>query len=170
MYRVAAHTHSFVNGGLAWNFYALTRCREFHAVVATPNAVRLDGSFGQWRHAVAATVLKRRYAAVGRAKQHHPLAQYGAGQRLIVQLSCKSSNVPSVFNLSGHRGTATVKVKVRFYDSLMTGLTSVPTPSTLISQVSPCFIHTGGSRRAPTPPGVPQAITSPGTSGQKVET
>src|SRR5690606_10026665 len=53
--------------------------------------------------------------------------------------------------------------------SATTSLTSVPTPPMAISMTSPTFIHTGGSRREPTPPGVPVAITSPGTSSVKVE-
>ena len=35
---------------------------------------------------------------------------------------------------------------------------------------SPGFIHKGGVRFAPTPPGVPVAITSPGESGVKLDT
>jgi len=41
--------------------------------------------------------------------------------------------------------------------------TSTPTLLTSISTVSPGFIHTGGLRRAPTPPGVPVTMTSPGS-------
>src|SRR6267154_2897281 len=44
-------------------------------------------------------------------------------------------------------------------------LTSTPTLLTSISTVSPGFIHTGGLRRAPTPPGVPVTMTSPGSKG-----
>src|SRR5712691_1151332 len=47
--------------------------------------------------------------------------------------------------------------------------TSTPTLLTSISTVSPGFIHTGGLRRAPTPPGVPVTMTSPGSSVVKVE-
>jgi len=47
--------------------------------------------------------------------------------------------------------------------------TSTPTLLISTSTVSPGFIHTGGLRRAPTPPGVPVTITSPGSSGVKVE-
>src|SRR6266702_651196 len=50
-----------------------------------------------------------------------------------------------------------------------TVLTSTPTLLTSISTVSPGFIHTGGLRRAPTPPGVPVKMTSPGSSVVKVE-
>ena len=39
---------------------------------------------------------------------------------------------------------------------------STPTLSISISTLSPGFIHTGGVRREPTPPGVPVTITSPG--------
>jgi hypothetical protein len=42
---------------------------------------------------------------------------------------------------------------------------STPTLSTSTSTTSPGFIQTGGSRRAPTPPGVPLTITSPGAAG-----
>jgi len=38
----------------------------------------------------------------------------------------------------------------------------MPTLSISISTLSPGFIHTGGVRRAPTPPGVPVTSTSPG--------
>ena len=44
-------------------------------------------------------------------------------------------------------------------------LRSSPTPVISTSTVSPGFIHTGGSRKAPTPPGVPVAMISPGASG-----
>ena len=47
--------------------------------------------------------------------------------------------------------------------------TSTPTLSMSISTLSPGFIHIGGVRREPTPPGVPVTITSPGTSSVKVE-
>src|SRR6267378_2891778 len=47
--------------------------------------------------------------------------------------------------------------------------TSTPTLSISISTVSPGFIHTGGLRRAPTPPGVPVTMTSPGSSVVKLE-
>ncbi len=40
----------------------------------------------------------------------------------------------------------------------------MPTLSISISTLSPGFIHSGGLRRAPTPPGVPVTSTSPGTS------
>ena len=39
-----------------------------------------------------------------------------------------------------------------------------PTPSTVTSMTSPGVSQTGGVRAPPTPPGVPVAITSPGTS------
>src|SRR6267378_448014 len=48
-------------------------------------------------------------------------------------------------------------------------LTSTPTLSISISTVSPGFIQTGGLRRAPTPPGVPVTMTSPGASVVKLE-
>ncbi len=48
-------------------------------------------------------------------------------------------------------------------------LTSTPTLLTSISTLSPGFIHTGGLRRAPTPPGVPVTIASPGSRVVKVE-
>jgi hypothetical protein len=44
---------------------------------------------------------------------------------------------------------------------------SRPTPAISTSTTSPAFIHTGGSRLAPTPPGVPVRIRSPGDSGVK---
>jgi hypothetical protein len=47
--------------------------------------------------------------------------------------------------------------------------TSTPTLSISTSTVSPGFIQTGGLRRAPTPPGVPVTITSPGSRVVKVE-
>ena len=49
--------------------------------------------------------------------------------------------------------------------STATVLRRTPMRSTSISTTSPSFIHTGGSRRAPTPPGVPVTITSPARSG-----
>ena len=54
--------------------------------------------------------------------------------------------------------------------SLITGLLSVPTPSTSTSTTSPAFIHTGGFIVPPVPVGVPVEITSPGSSWVKVET
>ncbi|MBN4055526.1 TonB-dependent receptor [bacterium AH-315-K03] len=45
----------------------------------------------------------------------------------------------------------------------------IPTGPISTSIVSPGFIHTGGVRLAPTPPGVPVAITSPGFKGVKAE-
>lgn len=42
-------------------------------------------------------------------------------------------------------------------------------PEISTSTVSPGRIHNGGVRFAPTPPGVPVTMTSPGTSGQIVE-
>src|SRR5262249_21887686 len=51
------------------------------------------------------------------------------------------------------------------YFSFSIGFTSTPTPSMSISQVSPCFIHTGlGLRAWPTPEGVPVKTMSPGSS------
>ena len=51
------------------------------------------------------------------------------------------------------------------YFSSSIGLKSTPTPSMSISQVSPCFIHTGfGLRAWPTPDGVPVKTMSPGSS------
>src|SRR6516162_6464496 len=51
------------------------------------------------------------------------------------------------------------------YFSFSIGFTSTPTPSMSISQVSPCFIHTGfGLRAWPTPEGVPVKTISPGSS------
>ncbi len=52
--------------------------------------------------------------------------------------------------------------------SSTTGLRSTPTPLTSTSKTSPGFIHTGGVRLLPTPPGVPVERTSPGTSSVKV--
>ena len=48
--------------------------------------------------------------------------------------------------------------------SATTRLRIVPTFSTVTSMTSPGCIQTGGCRANPTPPGVPVAITSPGTS------
>ena len=45
-----------------------------------------------------------------------------------------------------------------------TGLRSVPMLEISTSTVSPGFIQTGGLRPAPTPPGVPVTMTSPGSS------
>lgn len=45
----------------------------------------------------------------------------------------------------------------------------MPMPSASTSMTSPGFSQIGGSKRAPAPVGVPQTITSPGTSIQKVE-
>jgi hypothetical protein len=53
--------------------------------------------------------------------------------------------------------------------SATTWLRSTPTPLTSTSMTSPGFIHSGGLRLAPTPPGVPLTMTSPGSSGQIVE-
>lgn len=39
-----------------------------------------------------------------------------------------------------------------------------PTPSSSISQISPCFMKSGGVRASPTPLGVPVTMTSPGVS------
>ena len=44
-----------------------------------------------------------------------------------------------------------------------------PTPVISTSTVSPGNMNSGGVRAAPTPPGVPVTITSPGSSGAKVE-
>ena len=46
----------------------------------------------------------------------------------------------------------------------------MPTLSISISTLSPGFIHTGGVRRAPTPPGVPVTSTSPGARVVHAET
>ena len=44
-----------------------------------------------------------------------------------------------------------------------------PMRVTSTSTTSPSFMKTGGVRFAPTPPGVPVTMTSPGASGRKVE-
>ena len=49
-------------------------------------------------------------------------------------------------------------------------LRSTPRPVISTSARSPSFMYSGGSRRSPTPPGVPVAITSPGASGVKRDT
>ena len=49
-------------------------------------------------------------------------------------------------------------------------LVSVPMLPIETSTVSPAFIHKGGVRLPPTPPGVPVAITSPDDRAVKVET
>ena len=54
--------------------------------------------------------------------------------------------------------------------SFSTRLLRTPILDTSISTRSPSFIQTGGLRRAPTPPGVPLTITSPGANVVKVET
>jgi hypothetical protein len=48
-------------------------------------------------------------------------------------------------------------------------LRNTPTPEMSTSTTSPAFIHSGGVRPAPTPPGVPVTITSPGSSRAHVE-
>src|SRR4029079_2040399 len=48
--------------------------------------------------------------------------------------------------------------------SSATGFRSVPTPSTQTSTTSRSRGYGGGVRESPTPPGVPVAITSPGSS------
>jgi hypothetical protein len=53
-------------------------------------------------------------------------------------------------------------------DSSTTGFRSTPIPETSTSNTSPAFSHTGGCRFDPTPPGVPVAMTSPGTSSVNV--
>ena len=45
----------------------------------------------------------------------------------------------------------------------------MPMPVISTSTVSPGFIQTGGFRPAPTPPGVPVTMTSPGSSCVQVE-
>ena len=52
----------------------------------------------------------------------------------------------------------------RSYFSSSIGLTSTPTPSMSISQVSPPFMNIGGLRAKPTPDGVPVMMMSPGSS------
>src|SRR5580704_6525691 len=49
-----------------------------------------------------------------------------------------------------------------------TGLTSSPIPSMAIRTVSPAARKRGGSKPAPTPAGVPVAMTVPGSSGKAV--
>src|SRR6185436_661196 len=56
----------------------------------------------------------------------------------------------------------------RHQPSLMT-LRSRPTLLISTSQTSPGFMNSGGLRAAPTPPGVPVTITSPGCSVVKIE-
>ena len=53
--------------------------------------------------------------------------------------------------------------------SATTGLRSTPMPLTSTSTTSPSFMNSLGVRRAPTPPGVPETITSPGSRGRMVE-
>ena len=53
-------------------------------------------------------------------------------------------------------------------DSSTTGFRSTPIPEISTSSTSPALSQTGGWRLLPTPPGVPVAITSPGTSSVKV--
>src|ERR1019366_3357177 len=53
--------------------------------------------------------------------------------------------------------------------SSTTRLVSWPTFSISTTISSPDFIQSGGSRRAPTPPGVPVTITSPGRSSVQSE-
>ena len=69
---------------------------------------------------------------------------------------------------AGAAGTASLLVR-RQAASSATGLRSTPTRSTSTSTMSPCFIQSGGVRFAPTPPGVPVTITSPGRSGATVD-
>ncbi len=68
----------------------------------------------------------------------------------------------------GRRQRSTRQRLQSSYSALIV-LTSTPTLLTSISTVSPGFIHTGGLRRAPTPPGVPVTMTSPGSRMVKVE-
>ena len=53
--------------------------------------------------------------------------------------------------------------------SAMTGFVSVPTPVIETSTVSPGWSNSGGLRAYPTPPGVPVAMTSPGSSVVQIE-
>jgi hypothetical protein len=48
-------------------------------------------------------------------------------------------------------------------------LRSTPIPLTSTSTMSPDFIHNGGVRREPTPPGVPVEMRSPAANGVKRE-
>ena len=53
--------------------------------------------------------------------------------------------------------------------SATTGLRNTPTPLISTSATSPGRMKSGGSRFQPTPPHVPDTITSPGSSGRMVE-
>jgi len=59
--------------------------------------------------------------------------------------------------------------KSRYVPSATIGLRSTPIFEISTSQTSPGFIQSGGSRREPTPPQVPETMTSPGVSGRMVE-
>ena len=62
--------------------------------------------------------------------------------------------------LAGHAGPTTMRPSFR----------STPTPSTSTSTTSPGFIESFGSRKTPTPSGVPVRIRSPGSSVSARET
>ena len=68
-------------------------------------------------------------------------------------------------DVAGHRQNAAMPGDdaVSYFSSAI-GLTSTPTPSMSISQVSPPFMNTGGLRAKPTPDGVPVMMMSPGSS------
>jgi hypothetical protein len=59
--------------------------------------------------------------------------------------------------------------RVRADHSLAIVLRKQPMRVTSTSTTSPSFMKTGGVRFAPTPPGVPVTMTSPGASGRKVD-
>lgn len=61
------------------------------------------------------------------------------------------------------------KQRVRADHPLAIVLRKQPMRVTSTSTTSPSFMKTGGVRFAPTPPGVPVTMTSPGASGRKVE-
>ncbi|MEY4681922.1 MAG: hypothetical protein RLZZ276_3571, partial [Pseudomonadota bacterium] len=66
-------------------------------------------------------------------------------------------------------GRGARSIDPRWPQPSLTTLRSVPTPVISISATSPGFMNSGGVRAAPTPPGVPVTITSPPSSGTKVE-
>ena len=63
-------------------------------------------------------------------------------------------NPATIHSASGH-------LRAADYSSSTIGFDSVPIPEISTVTQSPATSHTGGSRREPTPPGVPVMMTSP---------
>ena len=99
-------------------------------------------------------------SAIDRQRRHR------SGQRVLLGIEQRLARRE---HIGAERGAHRSNRAGRVGHSATTGLVNVPTVPIDTSTVSPAFMYSGGVRLSPTPPGVPVAITSPGSSVVKVE-